>query len=373
MGFLPPAAMAAPPGPGPQGRALLLGGLALVFLAAAAAAAATLAAALGPAARRALLRRRASASGRGGKKVSGGSSGSSSGLLERCVRLILNGAALAARCAANAAARCGWRRRWPPCKVLVLGLDNAGKTALCNALAHRRDRSCWPASELRPEHHVLHHHASWRGHQLHLIDPNGKPSRIRQHRLRLWEELLRCRPNAVVFVVDAADASRYEEAQEALHWVLRHEALCKLPVLVLGTKIDLRSAAETWDLRCRLGLAGLSHGQRAALLGETMLNNGMPYELRHRIAGFHPDQAASPPHGGPLAMRMCSLKRRNSVDAGMQWLVDNMHSESRDVISTTGRQERGRRCTAISNVVEVLGQTVCGARQLRRQARFLPV
>jgi len=291
--------------------------------------------------------------------------GTPCGVLERCAQLLLHCTALAARVADAALQRC-WR--WQAQRrVLVLGLDNAGKTAFCNALSYRRGHF-WPSSEPRPDHHVLHHHATWRGFKLHLIDPTGKPTRHQQHRLALWEELLKCRPDAVIFVVDAADSSRHEEAQEALHWVLRHPALRDLPVLVLGTKIDLRSAVETWDLRCGLGLAGLSREQRAALLGRTMLSQGMPFELRHRIAGFHPNQAASPPHGGPLAMRMCSLKRRGSLSAGVQWLVESMRSESK-----TTEQEDGRRCTLISDAVQVLGQSVCGNKELSRQAALLPV
>lgn len=220
---------------------------------------------------------------------------------------------------------CRERRR-----VLVLGLDNAGKTALCQVLSHCRGYGYnWPWKEPRPEHHVLHHHATWRGTALHLIDPCGtKPGGRRTRFFALWEELLQSRVDGVIFVVDAADSARHPQAQEALHWLLQHPALHSLPVLVLGTKIDMGPAVDTWDLECNLGLAGLTREQRSALLGRTLRSGGMPYELRRRIAGFHPNTAASPPHAGPLALRMCSLKRRGSVAAAAQWLVTNLPGDA---------------------------------------------
>lgn len=206
--------------------------------------------------------------------------------------------------------------RRPRHRVLLLGLDNAGKTALCHLLS--RNCSSW---QPRPEHHVLHHRLDLGDCVLDFVDPSGNWQRCSV----LWEQLLHSRPDAVAFVVDAADGAKLAKARSALHWALRHPAVQGLPVLVLGNKVDLRQALGSWDLACRLGLSGLSKEQRESLMGSvrarTSGTGGMPLELRRRIASFHPDEADSPPHGGPLAVHMCSVARQWFAHASIRWLA----------------------------------------------------
>ena len=106
----------------------------------------------------------------------------------------------------------------PRLRVLLLGLDGAGKSDLCRAL---------PGSGLgrlagrpRPDHHVLHHEFALDGLALDLVDPcyaaagspEGGPRGIRRAGLMLWDELLRSQPDAVVFLVDAADRERLADS-----------------------------------------------------------------------------------------------------------------------------------------------------------------
>jgi len=54
-----------------------------------------------------------------------------------------------------------------------------------------------------------------------------------------WKEYY-LQADAIVFVVDSADASRIEEAKMELDGILNDEALNQCPILVLGNKTDLR-------------------------------------------------------------------------------------------------------------------------------------
>lgn len=221
--------------------------------------------------------------------------------------------------------------------VLLLGLDNSGKSSLCQLLDGRR---CWPSRHPRPQHHVLHHEVSLlhENRKINLVDPCGEFP----HCKKLWGELLYSRPDAIVFVVDAADVQRLGEVHSALHWVLRHPAVQGLPVLVLGNKVDLPSALETWQLKQRLGLAGLSHEQRETFLATSSHSASLPSELRRRIASFHPDEAGSEPHKGILNVEMCSLARCGSSQAVRRWLLSNTSSSAGSLPGHRGAVDIGR-------------------------------
>merc|ERR1711879_718756 len=191
---------------------------------------------------------------------------------------------------------------WPAApvkRVLLLGLDNAGKTTLCHLLTHKKGGG-WPSRQPRPEHHVLHYGCTVDGLELRFVDPAADEKCCGEPRLNLWDDLLKSKPDAIIFIVDASDKKRHSVARDALYWTLRHPLVKEMPLLVLGSKIDLPTAIDTWDLKCTLGLAGLSDEQRRALLGQTASSTGMPYELRHRIAHFASTEVPpSPHHSGP--------------------------------------------------------------------------
>lgn len=251
-------------------------------------------------------------------------------------------------------------------RVLLCGLDNAGKTTLCRLLTRRRG---WPSRQPRPEHHVLHHNIRWQDQDFHFIDPSDGEARHRNLQQRLWQDLLDSRPDAIIFMVDASDVTRHASAREDFHRILRHPSICKLPVLVLGTKIDHATAVDTWELKRSLGLAGLSSDQREALLGQTLCLRGMPYELRHRIAGFYPEHPpASPYHRGPLAVHMCTLKTEASLEIGLKWLSEQVYQ--------CDQSSKHQICRLLSSWVDKLAslaRCLTSSRALGRQVALLPL
>jgi len=265
-------------------------------------------------------------------------------------------------------------------RVLLLGLDNAGKTSVCQRLGAKGSSLRHP----RPQHHVLHHECHLPcGEALDLIDPCGDWCRSQV----IWEELLCSDPDAVLFVVDAADRGRLDEARKALQWVLRHPAVRGLPMLILGNKVDLPPALETWEFHQSLGLAGLSHDQREALLSSPLSDarciekEVLPKDLRRRIAGFHPDEATSEPHQGPLTVEMCSLAKDWVPEAGLEWLATSSKGTGKGVqcnttlSSSRNSRPKMQRCNQHRRI-DCFGHMVHRIRNncfVNRQALVLPL
>lgn len=243
---------------------------------------------------------------------------------------------------------CGPRRR-----ALVLGLDAAGKSALCQLLAVEQ-RQGWASLALRPEHHVLHYQLDVDGFELDLVDACSSDDI--DSSLAQWDALLRSRLDGVVFVVDAADQARFGQARYALRWLLQQPAVQGKPVLVLGNKVDKRGAVGHFEFTRALGLAGITNRQRETLLGRAGASC-LPLELRQRIADFQPDDADQLPHDGPLSVRMCSIERQWSVRNAVRWLVSQQPARaaarSSRLLSSSTRcvDVSFRRCIRRSDVV----------------------
>ena len=91
----------------------------------------------------------------------------------------------------------------------------------------------------------------------------------------------------IIFLVDAADRTRFQEASEELGRLLEDPALAQVPLAVLGNKIDIPVAASEEELRHSLGLyTHMTSGKR--------VEKGMP-KVR------------------PLEVFMCSVVKRRSA------------------------------------------------------------
>merc|ERR1712050_240102 len=70
---------------------------------------------------------------------------------------------------------------------------------------------------------------------------------------RIWKDYF-ATVDGIIFIVDAADRTRFNEAREELSSLLEQTALEKVPFVVLGNKIDIPVAASEDELRNALGL-----------------------------------------------------------------------------------------------------------------------
>merc|ERR1712141_812915 len=60
--------------------------------------------------------------------------------------------------------------------------------------------------------------------------------------------------DGIVFLLDASDRTRFDEAKEELDRLLNECSLSAVPFVVLGNKIDIPSAASEDELRQQLSL-----------------------------------------------------------------------------------------------------------------------
>lgn len=93
-----------------------------------------------------------------------------------------------------------------------------------------------------------------KGHvTLKCWDLGGQP-RFRS----MWERY--CRGvNAIVFIVDSADAAALPVAKEELHNLLQKPVLDGIPLLVLGNKNDLNEALSVDEIIEALDLKTIAH------------------------------------------------------------------------------------------------------------------
>jgi len=76
----------------------------------------------------------------------------------------------------------------------------------------------------------------------------------------LWHHYFRG-SRGIIFIVDAADRDRIDEAREELWAIMTHEELMDAPVLVLANKQDLPKAAAPAAVADKLDLCKLPRGR----------------------------------------------------------------------------------------------------------------
>ena len=160
-------------------------------------------------------------------------------------------------------------------RLLVLGLDNAGKSTLLTVLLRNEVTPTAPTHQ--PVTDVIKV-----GHmKLRAVDMGG-------HEIarRMWLQYSHD-ADGIVFIVDAVDRERFQEAALELHKLLAAGALPEgAPVLILANKVDLPQAAQQEELYYALGLDELA-------------------------------QSGSP---RPVGLYLCSIFERRGYMEGFDWL-----------------------------------------------------
>ena len=126
-------------------------------------------------------------------------------------------------------------------RILMLGLDGAGKSALFQSMRDKKSRAQTHAP-LTPT--VAYNVTSLQveGRACSLWDVSGRPLTR-----DLWKHYL-SGADCLIWVVDSGDADRMEESRALLHKMVAHRALQGVPLLVVANKQDILTAVRPSQL-----------------------------------------------------------------------------------------------------------------------------
>jgi len=130
-------------------------------------------------------------------------------------------------------------------RILMLGLDNSGKTSILKRLSDEDITHIMPTQGFNIKS-LLHE-----GFKLNVWDIGGQKT-IRPYWKNYFENT-----DALIYVVDSSDRRRLEEAAMELSELLEEDKLSGIPVLIFCNKQDLISAVPAEEVVETMGLMDL--------------------------------------------------------------------------------------------------------------------
>jgi len=122
-------------------------------------------------------------------------------------------------------------------RLLVLGLDNSGKTTILKKLSDE------DISQIQPTQGFNIKSLMHDGFKLNVWDIGGQKS-IRPYWRNYYDQT-----DALIYVIDSADRRRMEETGVELQQLLDEEKLSSVPLLVMANKQDLINALGADEVR----------------------------------------------------------------------------------------------------------------------------
>jgi ADP-ribosylation factor-like protein 2 len=156
------------------------------------------------------------------------------------------------------------KRREKEMRLLILGLDNAGKTTILYKFLNL------PTDDIPPtvgfniktvNYKLISAQGSDEGtkensYRLNIYDVGGQKS-IRSFWRNYFDQ-----SDALIWVVDSADFFRMEDCRKELHSLLKEERLRGASLLVFANKQDLGGVMHVTEISDALGIKELKNGGR---------------------------------------------------------------------------------------------------------------
>ncbi|ORY84926.1 ADP-ribosylation factor family-domain-containing protein [Protomyces lactucae-debilis] len=134
-------------------------------------------------------------------------------------------------------------------RILILGLDNAGKTTLLTSLLGE------DISQISPTLGFSIRTVQFGGFKLDIWDVGGQKT-LRSYWRNYFEST-----DGLIWVVDATDHDRMQDSREELHALLTEERLLGADLLVLANKTDILGCMTSAQIEQAL-LLGAIRGHR---------------------------------------------------------------------------------------------------------------
>ncbi|CCE63644.1 hypothetical protein TPHA_0F01600 [Tetrapisispora phaffii CBS 4417] len=144
-------------------------------------------------------------------------------------------------------------------KILMLGLDNAGKTTILYKLKLNKIKTSAPTVGFNVET------VSFKNVKFNMWDVGG------QERLRpLWRHYFPG-TTSLIFVIDSQDKDRLNEAKEELYSIISEKEMENVVLLVWANKQDLKGALKPQEISDFLELGDNLKNQMWCVIGSNAL------------------------------------------------------------------------------------------------------
>lgn len=154
-------------------------------------------------------------------------------------------------------------------KVIIVGLDNAGKTTILYQLLINEVVHTSPTIGSNVEEIV------WKSTRFIMWDIGGQES-IRSS----WNSYF-ASTDFVILVVDSTDRERLSVAKQELYEMLAHQDLKRASILIFANKRDIKNALSSQQITQQLNLTSIKdqrwHIQNCCALTREGLNEGLQW------------------------------------------------------------------------------------------------